>query len=71
MLRVLKILEMAWLVIMVFSVGMAIYQFNAIGWEGSKWFLGGAFIAAIFYAFRRRQRIRFQEAESTKEEPKD
>lgn len=70
MLRVLKILEMAWLVIMVFSVGMAVYQFNTIGWEGSKWFLGGAFVAAIFYAFRRRQRIRFQESESSKEETK-
>jgi hypothetical protein len=71
MLRVLKILEMAWLVIMAFSVGMAIYQFNTIGWEGTKWFLAGAFVAAIFYAFRRRQRIRFQESETTNQVTKE
>jgi hypothetical protein len=62
---------MAWLVIMAFSVGMAIYQFNTIGWEGTKWFLAGAFVAAIFYAFRRRQRIRFQESETTNQVTKE
>ncbi|MCF8257967.1 MAG: hypothetical protein K9J06_10445 [Flavobacteriales bacterium] len=60
MLSVLKILEMAWLAICVFSLVMGAYLFNTQGWEASQWFFGGAFMAAMFYAFRRRMRLRME-----------
>jgi hypothetical protein len=60
MLRVLKILELAWLAIGLFSLVMGAYQFNAHGWESAQWFFGGAFMAAVFYAFRRRMRLRME-----------
>ena len=63
MLRVLKILEMAWLLIGVFSVFMGAYEYNQRGWEFSKWFFVGALVAGIFYAIRRRQRKKFEDSE--------
>lgn len=66
MLTVLKILEMAWLAIGIFSLVMGAYQFNQHGWEASKWFVAGAFMAGIFYAFRRKQRLRFEKEEKDK-----
>ncbi len=64
MLRVLKILEMAWLLIGIFSMVMGAYQFNQFGWDASKWFFGGALIAGVFFAFRRKQRLKFEQSES-------
>ena len=63
MLTALKILEMAWVAIGVFSLVMGAYYFNNHGWDASKWFFAGAFMAAMFYSFRRRQRKRFEEQE--------
>ncbi len=63
MLRVLKILEMAWLLIGIFSVVAGVYFFNQHGWDSSKWFFGGALISGIFFAFRRRQRLKFEQSE--------
>ena len=40
------------------------YQFNQYGWDASKWFFGGALIAGIFFAFRRKQRLKFGESEN-------
>jgi uncharacterized membrane protein len=67
MLRVLKILEMAWLLIGVFSMVAGAYFFNQQGWDASKWFFGGALVAGIFFAFRKRQRLKFED--SKKENP--
>lgn len=61
MLRMLKILEVAWLVIGLFSLGMGIHTFNEHGWEASQWFFGGALMATVFYTFRRRQRKRIEQ----------
>lgn len=63
MLRVLKILEMAWLVIGLFSMFMGAYQFNQYGWDSSKWFFAGALVAGVFFAFRRKQRKKFEESD--------
>ena len=63
MLRVLKILEMAWLMIGLFSMFMGAYQFNQYGWDSSKWFFGGALVAGVFFAFRRKQRKKFEESD--------
>lgn len=60
MLRVLKVLEMAWLAIGIFSLLMGAYQFNQHGWEASQWFFAGTLMAGIFYGFRRKQRQRFE-----------
>lgn len=65
MLRVLKILEVAWLLIGLFSMFAGAYYFNQAGWDASKWFFGGALIAGVFFAFRRRQRLKFMEAEQS------
>ncbi|MCF8278646.1 MAG: hypothetical protein K9J17_18110 [Flavobacteriales bacterium] len=67
MLRVLKILEMAWLLIGLFSMIMGAYEFNQTGWTHSKWFFGGALIAGVFFAFRRRQRLKFEQSEKQQE----
>ena len=66
MLRVLKILEVAWLLIGLFSVVMGAYEYNEHGWDLAKWFFGGALVAGIFYAFRRRQRKRFEQSDENK-----
>ena len=63
MLRVLKILEMAWLIIGLFSVVMGAYHYNQNGMEIAKWFFIGALVAGIFYAFRRKQRKKFEQSE--------
>lgn len=64
MLRVLKVLEMAWLLIGIFSIVMGSYYFNQDGWDSSKWFFGGALVAGIFFAFRRIQRKKFEKSEN-------
>ena len=63
MLRVLKVLEMAWLAIGVFSIIMGAYKYNQVGLEIAQWFFLGALLSGIFYAFRRRQRKKFEAAE--------
>jgi len=60
MLRVMKILEVVWLIIAMFSLVMGIYHFNTYGMDTAQWFFGGAFVGAIFYAFRRRMRLRME-----------
>jgi len=54
---------MAWLLIGIFSVVAGAYFFNQHGWDAAKWFFIGALIAGIFYAFRRRQRLKFEQSE--------
>lgn len=64
MLRLLKVLEMAWLLIGIFSIVMGSYYFNQSGWDASKWFFGGALVAGVFYTFRRRQRRNFEQSDN-------
>lgn len=42
---------------------MGAYLFNLHGWDESKWFFGGALIAGVFFAFRRKQRLKFERSE--------
>ena len=63
MLRMLKILEMAWLLIGLFSVIMGAYEYNQHGWDMAKWFFLVALVAGIFFAFRRRQRKQFEKSD--------
>ena len=62
MLRVLKVLEMAWLAIGVFSIIMGAYQYHMVGLETAQWFFLGALLSGVFYAFRRKQRKKFEAA---------
>ncbi|MBL4586685.1 MAG: hypothetical protein JKX84_06485 [Flavobacteriales bacterium] len=66
MLRVLKVLEMAWLAIGIFSLTMGAYQYNTNGWEPAQWFFIGALMSGIFFTFRRRQRLKFEREEAEK-----
>lgn len=61
--RVLKILEIAWLIIGIGAVVMGAYQYNTYGWETAQWLFLGALVAGIFYAARRRMRIRIEESQ--------
>lgn len=65
--RVLKILEIAWLIIGIGSVLAGAYHYNTYGWETAQWFFLGALVAGIFYMMRRRMRVRI-EAENKKRE---
>lgn len=56
----MRILEFAWLAIGLFSLVMGVYHFNTYGMETAQWFFGGAFMAAVFYAFRRRMRQKLE-----------
>jgi hypothetical protein len=51
---------MAWLAIGVFSILMGAYQYKMVGLETAQWFFLGALMSGIFYAFRRRQRKKFE-----------
>ena len=66
----MKILEVAWLIIAIFSLVMGAHHFNTYGMETAQWFFGGAFMAAIFYAFRRRMRLRMEREESERKDGK-
>lgn len=69
MLRMLKVLEVAWILIGIFSMLAGAYYFNQHGWDASKWFFAGALISGVFYTFRRRQRIRFEQSEKNNKKP--
>lgn len=58
--RVLKILEVAWLIIGGASVLMGAYHYNTYGWETAQWFFLGALVAGIFFMLRRRMRLRIE-----------
>lgn len=68
MIRVLKILEIAWLGIAIFSLGMAAYLINSEGFDQAKWFLLGTVVAGAFYAWRRRTRQMLEREEVEKEQ---
>ncbi len=63
MLKVLKVLEFAWLAIGIFLLGMGAYKFDTQGWEDAKWFFAGALMSGIFFAFRRKHRQKLEKAE--------
>ena len=56
---------MAWLGIGIFSILMGAYQYKMVGLETAQWFFLGALVSGIFYAFRRRQRRKLEEANKT------
>ena len=66
MLKVLKVLEIAWLLIGIFSMLAGAYFFNQHGWDASKWFFAGALIAGVFVALRRKQRLKFEKEEENR-----
>ncbi len=70
-LRVLKILEMAWLAIGLFSIGMGAYQYHTVGLETAQWFFIGALVSGIFYAIRRRHRKKIEAQQNSENNKKE
>ena len=63
--KTLRVLEMLWLVFGLVCIVYAAYVINQKGLDNteSKMLLFGAFLAGAFYALRRRQRIKAEEAD--------
>lgn len=58
--KILRILEVSWLVFGITGLGMAIYNFFTIGAGSAVLPLGFSAIAGVFYWVRRKQRINFE-----------
>ena len=58
--KIIKILEVSWLVIMVASIIFGVYETAVSGIGESYLFFVFTLIAAIFYRMRRRQRERLE-----------
>lgn len=54
----IRVLEIAWLVIGLISAGVALFQFFTDGWQAAVWMLFVMSVSFIMYSIRRRQRIR-------------
>ncbi|REJ85296.1 MAG: hypothetical protein DWQ44_01185 [Bacteroidetes bacterium] len=59
----IRILEIAWLVIALITAIIAVYQFFAEGWQSCLWMFGVTMVALIMYMVRHKQRIRMEEHE--------
>lgn len=58
----LRILELAWLVIAILAAIIAVYQSKVLGLENSWYFFIFTFVAAVMYTIRRRQRIKHEKS---------
>jgi hypothetical protein len=65
--RIIRILEIAWLVIAIGGIIIGTFMFYTKGWDEAVFFYIFTLVAAIFYYIRRRQRIKMEQ-ESRPEE---
>jgi fatty acid desaturase len=56
----IRILEIAWLIIAIGTAVIAVYQFIAEGWQSAIWMLMVTLVSMVMYTIRHRQRIRFE-----------
>jgi hypothetical protein len=68
--KTFRILEILWLIIGCVGVLLCAYNIVAQDRGNSIFFLIFTFAAGLMYAVRRRQRIKFEAAQKTKEEKK-
>lgn len=54
-----RALEIFWLLITVFAVGLAVYTIVTDGWEYGKWYIIFPLLAGAMYLFRRMLRKRY------------
>jgi O-antigen/teichoic acid export membrane protein len=59
--KIIRILEITWLLIAIAGAGIGVYKFTSEGWDEALYFFIFTFVAAIFYYIRRRQRIRMEQ----------
>jgi hypothetical protein len=59
--KIIRILEVAWLLIAIGGAVLGAYKFINEGWDEAIYFFVFTLVAAIFYYIRRRQRIRMQQ----------
>jgi hypothetical protein len=65
--RIIRILEIAWLIIAISGLAIGTFKFYYEGWDEAVFFYIFTLVAAIFYYIRRKQRIRMEQ-ESRPEE---
>lgn len=58
--KIIRILELAWLIIAIAGVVFGSYKFAREGWDEAVYFYIFTIVAAIFYYIRRRQRIKME-----------
>lgn len=69
MIKIVRILEICWLVIAIVGVVLGTYQLTQGNREHSVYFYIFTLVAGIFYYMRRRQRIRLEEQEPGANKP--
>jgi hypothetical protein len=71
-----RYLEIFWLLITLFAIGLAVFTIITDGWEYGKWYILFPLLAFGMYIFRRMLRIRYErrrkeaEAGGKKEKPR-
>lgn len=59
-LKLMRYMEIAWIVIGVVAVGIAVYEINRVGFAQGKMFLLMPAVAFLVYGFRRGMRKRIE-----------
>ncbi|HET6243464.1 MAG: hypothetical protein H0V01_07955 [Bacteroidetes bacterium] len=59
--KIIRILELAWLIIAIAGAVLGIYKFANEGLSEAIYFFIFTFVAAVFYYIRRKQRIRMEQ----------
>ncbi|MDQ3192955.1 MAG: hypothetical protein M3Q58_15310 [Bacteroidota bacterium] len=65
--KIIRILELAWLVIAIAGAVLGTYKFSTEGWDEAVYFYIFTIVAAVFYYIRRRQRIKMGQDNSPAE----
>ncbi|MFI5204484.1 MAG: hypothetical protein ACHQF2_08315 [Flavobacteriales bacterium] len=55
-----RYLEIFWMLVTLFAVGLAVFTIVTDGWDYGKWYIVFPLLALGMYVFRRSLRIRFE-----------
>jgi hypothetical protein len=59
--KIIRILELSWLIIAIAGVVFGTFKFYTEGWDEAIYFYIFTLVAGIFYYIRRRQRIKMEQ----------
>jgi hypothetical protein len=59
--KIIRILELSWLIIAISGVVFGTFKFYSEGWDEAIYFYIFTLVAGIFYYIRRRQRIKMEQ----------
>jgi hypothetical protein len=62
--KIIKILEISWLIIAIAGIVMGAYKMSTTGWGDAIYFFIFTVVAGIFYFIRRKQRIKMEQQEN-------